>query len=273
MAGSIYHYTDVNAVRSIIEKRLLWLSDIRFLNDSQEMNDGSRYLIDALDNVELVPGVDDHYFECARQILKESFDLHISSNIDREPTFVCSFSEAGNQLSQWRAYGSYAIELDLAVLDADLFYCYYDEAEKTKEAAVMVRDAIHGLANDLQENGGEPSEASASYLSLLVRTASVFKDPSFHEEKEIRWAVDLRLPSEKLKFRSRGDILVPYMEMSFPFDAIKAVHVGPMRDQDLAYTAMCAYVGALNHKWKVQGGGPAPDIRVIQSTVPYRSPL
>ncbi|MEG0969258.1 MAG: hypothetical protein RSG92_28260, partial [Pseudomonas sp.] len=109
MAGSLYHYTDVNAVRSILEKRQLWLSDIRFLNDSQEMNDGSRFVLDALDDLLPVPGMDKDCFDNAKERLREAFDDHISFDIDDEPTFVCSFSEAGNQLSQWRAYGKYAV--------------------------------------------------------------------------------------------------------------------------------------------------------------------
>ena len=99
MADSLFHYTDVGAVKSIIERKELWLTDIRFLNDSQELNDGVVFVLDALSKmkVEVEGGA------LVRQAIDElinAFDNHISSWIDDQPTFVCSFSKSGDQLSQ-----------------------------------------------------------------------------------------------------------------------------------------------------------------------------
>lgn len=206
MPERFFHYTDVLAVKSILEKRELWLSDIRFLNDSQEMNDGVKYILNELsgDLPDFGLGVGSTLY--ARDYLMEAFDDHVSYGIDDEPTFVCSFSDAGNQLSQWRAYGSYAIEFDRQIMEEslDLFDCIYDEKEKQRIASEMTRSVIHDLAADIEKHG-EISPDGLTCLSMLVRTASIFKDQSFYEEKEVRCSVDVSIPSSELKFRSREE--------------------------------------------------------------------
>lgn len=273
VSDSFFHYTDALAVKSILENRELWLSDIRFLNDSQEMNDGVKYIVEQLSGELPDVGLDVGKTMYARDYLIEAFDDHVSYGIDHEPTFVCSFSDAGNQLSQWRAYGSYAIEFDRELMESelDLFDCIYDEEGKTDVASKMVRQIIHDLATDIQENGEITPDGLAS-LAMLVRTASIFKDESFYEEREVRCAVDIQIPSSEVKFRSRGGVLIPYITLPFPFDAIKAIHVGPMRDQELAYTSMKALVSCVTHKFLIESSDPISEIKVVMSQIPYRAP-
>lgn len=44
----IYHYTDLNAAKSITENAQIWLTDYRFLNDKEEFTNGHEVLLDAL---------------------------------------------------------------------------------------------------------------------------------------------------------------------------------------------------------------------------------
>ncbi len=273
MTGNLFHYTDAMAVKAILEKKELWLSDIRFLNDSQEMNDGVKYVVDVLRADVPDFQLDEGCTAAATEFLMETFDDHISKYMDDEPTFVCSFSEAGNQLSQWRAYGSYAIEFDKSVMEGelDLFQCLYGEAEKKKYASKMVHEAIQGLATDLTNNNGVFGSDFINYSSLLVRTASIFKDESFYEEREVRCAIDVVLPTTELKFRSKGGLLIPYIVVKFPLEAIKAIHVGPMRDQELAFTSMKALVSMVTHGFPAESDAPIPEIQVVMSKIPYRA--
>lgn len=273
MPKNLFHYTDALAVKSILESRELWLSDIRFLNDSQEMNDGVKYILDVLGFELPDVGLDVDSMLAARDYLNESFDEHISFGIDSEPTFVCSFSEAGNQLSQWRGYGGYAIEFDRELIEAELqlFNCIYSEDEKKINSDGIVRNAIRMVASDFKKYGSVGSDSQIA-LSMLVRTASIFKDQNFYEEQEVRCAVDVSLPSAELKFRSRGGILIPYISAGFPFAAIKAIHVGPMRDQELAYTSMKALVLCVTSKCASLHADQVPDISVVMSRTPFRAP-
>ncbi|WP_079228870.1 DUF2971 domain-containing protein [Pseudomonas putida] len=274
MADSLYHYTDAGAVKSILELKELWMTDIRFLNDSQELNDGVVFVIDALDIVAQEFSDGDEFALKAIRELKSGFDSHVSDWINDEPIFVCSFSEAGDQLSQWRAYGSYAIEFDSdrLVEKLGLFDCVYDREKKIEFAFEAVKDSVHGLADDLRRYGDELPLKSLEYLSILVRTASIFKNEHFYEEREVRCALDLQIPSSKLQFRQRGGLLVPYTPVSFSYESIKAIHVGPMRDQDLAFTAMKAFVSNIESVIYAKAEGEHHKVRVVQSKIPYRAP-
>ncbi|PMZ74886.1 DUF2971 domain-containing protein [Pseudomonas sp. FW305-70] len=274
MADSLFHYTDVGAVKSILENREFWLTDIRFLNDSQELNDGVVFILDALSELKKGAESGDSFILQAINELSFAFDSHMSDWIDNQPTFVCSFSESVDQLSQWRAYGSYAIEFDSDLLlgDVELFDCVYDRELKIKIAAEDVSQSVQGLARDFKEFGDEIQEDSLIHLSTLVRTASTFKDKNFYEEHEVRCAIDLSIPSSDLKFRQRGSLLIPYTTVKFAFECIKAIHIGPMRDQDLAYTAMKAFVSNIEHEGLKQGWGNSRQIKVVKSNIPYRAP-
>lgn len=272
MSDNLFHYTDVGAVKAILEKRELWLTDIRFLNDSQELNDGVEYILEALNSYIPDGSVSGDYLERAQEMLTASIAEHIPRYVDVEPTFVCSFSEAGDQLSQWRAYGNYAIEFERDTIEEDLhlFHCIYDESNKKDVAVEMVSDAVYGVAKELQEYGSFGPD-SINYTAVLVRTASIFKDASFHEEREVRSAVDLLLPNSDLKFRQRGGMLIPYIIKGFSLKAVKAIYVGPMPDQQLAYTSMKAFVRSLEHKFMDEGGVVEREIEIVQSKIPYRA--
>lgn len=274
MADSLFHYTDVGAVKSILENQEFWLTDIRFLNDSQELNDGVVFILDALSKMTKEAENGDQFVLQAINELTVSFDSHISHWIDNQPIFVCSFSESGDQLSQWRAYGSYAIEFDNDRLlgEIDLFECVYDRELKIKIANEEVSQSVQGLAGDLMEFGDGITEESLIHLSTLVRTASTFKDENFYEEREVRCAIDLSIPNPNLKFRHRGNLLIPYTTVKFAFGCIKAIHIGPMRDQDLAYTAMKAIVSNIEYEFLKRGGDQDRQIEVIKSNIPYRAP-
>lgn len=272
MPDNFFHYTDAAAVKSILEKGELWLSDIRFLNDTKEMHDGIVYVLQALKDTIPELDIDKGYILYARDFLQDAIEHHASLGINDTPSFVCSFSKAGDQLSQWRAYGSYAIEFDWAELSKSmmLLHCIYSEEGKVEFAKKYVIKAIEGVARDLDKNSGELSPDHARFLSILVRTASIFKDPHFYEEQEVRCVEDLALPCSSLQFRTSGDILVPYITIPISLSAIKAVHVGPMPKQEIACIAMEALISTVREKHSQTSNTQLQDIQVVASGVPYR---
>ena len=272
MADSLFHYTDAGAVKSILEKKELWLTDIRFLNDTQELNDGVEYIVDALDEVAIGQSGKESVVLRAVNELEAGFTSYVSQWVDSEPVFVCSFSESANQLSQWRAYGSYAIEFDRDRLSAELSLvgCLYDRGHKINKAMESVGRSVEGLVHDFNQYGENLPIDSLDRLAALIRTASTFKNEHFHEEREVRCSVALQIPSCKQKFRQRGDLLIPYIAESFPFECIKAVHVGPMRDQERAYTAMKAFVSNMMIQYEALAND-SHSIKVIQSDIPFRA--
>src|SRR5437016_3144985 len=97
----LYHYTNLRGLEGILRSRTLWATHI------QHMNDRSEYL---------------HFADMAVGKLKDILSRRTEPEFIRELkntiknvkaldplVFVLSLSEAGDLLSQWRAYGEFAI--------------------------------------------------------------------------------------------------------------------------------------------------------------------
>jgi hypothetical protein len=89
----IYHYTSATALLSIVTKRTLWLTSTDVVNDVYEFQQPTRLLRHMLQNPDMGSVPPKHL---------EAFALHLNNNM---LTFVTSFSQASNSLSQFRLYG------------------------------------------------------------------------------------------------------------------------------------------------------------------------
>lgn len=272
----LFHYTDVNAVKSIIENGRMWLTDSRFLNDSQEMHDGVERIINFLEHQKKHFSHKHECLELAAGYLAQDLGLGPYFKSERRPVYVCSFSEQGDLLSQWRAYGSYAIEFESEDIPLHVKPCIYDVDEKNTQASYGALDALEVVADEMKDDGlcGAPSfEAVADLVSL----AATFKDSSFSEEREVRLVLGHDkdpMFNQRLKvlFRTKGNYLIPYVEQEIPVKAIKAIHVGPMRDQELAYISMSAFLQSQSLSSSIYAGSEQHCVEVIKSAIPYRAP-
>lgn len=204
-------------------------------------------------------------------MLREGYGL------DRRPVFVSSFSQSKDLLSQWRAYGAYAIEFDAELLHFPLSKCLYDDDEKSDEAAYGSLDCALTMAQSMQENDGQLDEKGYEAFSTIIGLAATMKHASFSEECEYRIVLGHDIDPDvedglDISFRSRGNLLVPYVEISIPVESIKSIMVGPMRDQDLAYASMKAFVNKVNAASFDQEIFSLHDIDIIKSSIPYRAP-
>lgn len=97
----LYHYTDTNSVYSILKNQKIWLTDIRFLNDSQELHDGLKILSQQLKNP--MPGIFTvhEYKDKAINYIRTKFEENVSFGTDEEPIFIFSLSSRKDLLSQW----------------------------------------------------------------------------------------------------------------------------------------------------------------------------
>jgi hypothetical protein len=119
-----------------------------------------------------------------------------------------------------------------------VFRCIYDRSEQQEiidysltHLLKRVSDAKQALPHSMHDivyNFGR------HFLGQLLITAAIFKDPSFVEESE--WRLVLRSmrpdwPESPLRFRSAGNRIIPYLELSFPSTGleglVKEVVVGP----------------------------------------------
>lgn len=272
---SLYHYTDAQAVHSILKNQKIWMTDIRFLNDSQELHDGLKILTEQLKTPN--PGLFANYDFKDRAInyIRKAFEEHISFGTEEEPVFVFSLSSKKDVLSQWRAYGAYAIEFDRSILKEEvksLKRCIYESREKKGRATVNVTDAIVAVSQDMAVNKDSLSAVSIDAIIKLVTDAATFKNKGFIEEDESR----IILPSNdgeypnKIQYRVRENMLIPYIELDVSLDCIKSINVGPMKNQDLAYASMKAYAEKVERNWQVDSGNIEYGLLIEKSHIPYR---
>lgn len=241
---SLFHYTDAYAVMKILETQELWLTDIRYLNDSAE------YL----------HGVD--LFREQLKIIGKSITIETQEPYDEIAKFietvlgmgeraigVCSFSNAEDLLSQWRGYGKYAIEFDKQkirdVAQSKLCECIYKEDVQKKTTETEIDNLL-----DLMGKSSSPIETLVDQAPALWAIIASFKNKGFLEEKEWRLISFGTHENKNYCFRERNGMLVPYLKMKFPVEAIKRIWVGPMQNQVLSKASMQMYLESLKRDAK-----------------------
>lgn len=98
---TLYHYTTIPAFFSIISGQGLWASHIAYMNDASEIHHGRTF---ACEVIERLAGKARH--QSFRHVLFQVIEAIAKKMLP--DLYICCFSKARDDLSQWRAYGSTA---------------------------------------------------------------------------------------------------------------------------------------------------------------------
>ncbi len=173
--------------------------------------------------------------------------------------FVASFSENGDQLSQWRGYcpssngysdgfrTSDLRKLSRAERSFVLFPCLYDEDSQSGLVEQVV-DAVFAYANTIWVQEPDNSqrifrEAFQEFGALLALVSPIIKDRSFQEEAEWRLvSLPRTIDRTEWQFRAGRSSLIPYYPVTLA-DAnhefkLDSVVVGPTPNPGLAASAL-----------------------------------
>lgn len=167
----LWHYTTSAGAVGILNSRELWLTSFESLNDSSEILYG---LARIRERVVVVAGGP---LKARTRSMLELVAGQLAdpmATFDRDPQLfesssvaVCAFSEAADDLSQWRAYGSHgqgcALKIRSDVLRSlpnangiSLVKCLYEEAEIAAAVDSMVAsfvdDMEHSTATSVNQN-------------------------------------------------------------------------------------------------------------------------
>lgn len=248
---TLYHYTSPAGLLGIVQSKSLWASGIHYLNDSSEYRHAARVLQ-----------------ECARRALMANPDhpwkeLYLEL-LDSERTFedpmvfVGSLSEAGDKLSQWRAYcppgGGFSIGLSPDVIlrqaarqDFQLVRCEYRPAEQTAICEELIsagcRAAVESLPTEDPRLLRRPHGLLQKCYKPLMRIGPAFKNPSFEEEQEWRLIRGpFEAPDQQVRFRPGEYAVIPYREFALA-DAnagleFEEVIIGPNPDPEQAHNSL-----------------------------------
>src|SRR5215813_10915885 len=95
----LYHYTTQAGLLGIMRTKEIWASHTQYLNDLREFRHAMQLVREQLSEMNR-PG---SYEPAEQRLLTEMQDR--IEGLESINVCVCSFSENGDALSQWRAYG------------------------------------------------------------------------------------------------------------------------------------------------------------------------
>ncbi len=247
----LFHYTNGDALLSILEHSTLRATAIRYMNDASELDHGSDVIRSVLEpKIMKAHGLEHELLE------RTNFRLWDTIN---KTQFVACFCENSDLLSQWRAYGAngsgYAIGFSSKHMrDPDLpglrlRRVIYDGRQQRRLVAAVIKRVTATLKESGSEDDDILDKISRFAADLLHDCMAVFKHPAFAEEKEWRLVVWQRLDSPtnpRLKFRATRSFLVPYVDLHLRASGshaklpIETVVLGPRLHKRLSDAAVLA---------------------------------
>lgn len=275
--GLIYHYTSASGLKGILQGKSIFATHSAYLNDSSEMQYGddlgTQLLLARLkdEHTQVFDGlvtIADTYamLEHERSELevlrkryvavtgRKFYTLNYAHDsmtrffpAQGKASYITSFCENGDLLSQWRGYanrgGGYAIGVSITrsqiETDGGIFGAFkiiYEGIEQQVSLDKLLQNALEHL-NCYQF----PEMHNAEFVEICKRHAIVltwflklacarFKNNAFSEEKEWRFfAQKKENDSEAMEFREANGLLIPYLR--FPIEAdgieVKRIVCGP----------------------------------------------
>ena len=228
----LYHYTSAQGLLGMLQSNRVWATNSRFMNDPTEI----AYAIRLVREV-----ADANLREGDARWLKEVRDwveTFIGEYENNAKVYIACFCSEGDLLSQWRGYGAVGGGYSIGFIGKHTGAEEVTSAEKPepilrkviydrRTQARLVGDWLRGLSVLEQARRKKPGQLRAQqrvndwwafFNMFLSECLNCFKDPAYREEQEWRLIQFGRFAREevvKASFRSRGERLVPYVEVDF----------------------------------------------------------
>jgi hypothetical protein len=269
-SGPLYHYTSSAGFMGIVGKAEIWATHTQYLNDHREY----RHAVDKVR--EQIQAQREFGDPSHRRILDEMRDG--LEGIESMNVCVCSFSEARDSLSQWRAYcgGSsgfsigFSGEFIKAVADQNCWYlapCIYDPKEQSDLVSALVSEVLEqNIARAAAPEEHDYMPPGGNLNAYLHRFAPILKDCSFRDEKEWRLiSRPLMCSNGSFDFRDGNSMLIPYYKLRLAERAsalnLHEVVVGPTPHPEQSAMSVGSFL--VRHDLHT--------VSVENSAVPYRS--
>lgn len=215
----LYHYTTIEGLVGILSNQSLRASNIAFMNDSKEYEYGISIFLNCIEQKKLCDTIStsqNNILDSLKKQLQHSYAKAI---------FSISYCASEDQLSQWRGYGN-----------EDGAVCIEFHAKELKNLVIVGKTGSHTLSHYLapakviykreeQEKivnefidivlSNEENINETNTLDIFInaiKLAVLFKDYSFHEEKEWRSVFLVAVNEHEILFRTRKGVIVPYIE-------------------------------------------------------------
>lgn len=237
----IFHYTTAAGLLGILNTHSIWLSDTRFLNDRSEVTYAAKLIYDHLSPIDA---------QLANRIKDCHLGLDLRVPLEDNP-YIASFCKRDDLLSMWRTYGSggFSIGFDRSCLERLLNRESRDWDSRTEDENHLLSDANFGLAGTIEDviyaerypSDCEFDVSIAPKTQSLSKSLARIKNPAFHEEQEVRIIAFGNSCMTRAQLRESGGSLILYRPLTFPFEAIRSITVGPGVNHSSNLTAVKQY--------------------------------
>lgn len=266
--GPLYHYTTQSGLLGIFRSGRIWATQVKYLNDASEFQHA----------VALADGIAGGMVERASAWDRRQSCERLVKGVREAGISICvaSFSEHGDDLSQWRAYSkgvgySIGFSYDALVEAATaagwiLAPCVYGEHEQKKLMTALLEEALAETERQPRNKFEEAMRYKGGNIAFyLNRYAAIFKNKHFEAEQEWR-LISPQVSSDApgFAFREGASTIIPYYELPLSLDKngaikLKEIYVGPSPSADLARRAVRSLL--LSKQLKID---------VHLSEIPYR---
>ena len=281
----LYHYTSMAGLLSILETGRIRASHVRYLNDRSELAAIWEAVIKQLEMRRDSANTTEESAYLCRII-----ELATSKQLGNE--FVASFSENGDDLSQWRSYCPGGAGFSIGFATEALRSQWVSDAAGGKpsfvggqllkvryldEKAIVHLDSFIDAALQLasQLNGmpgvsGQPISKEQVVPAWFSVFAPAYKHAAFRHECE--WRMVLTKPHKPMpgqRFREGKSTMIPYVEVELNRNTefklsdkymVQKVVIGPTPNVELSLEALRSLFASKGH----------PEVSVEASSIPYR---
>jgi hypothetical protein len=265
----LYHYTSAAGLLGILESGKIWTTKIQYLNDNSELQLAYDYIRKEIRRQQ--KGLSQIRTKQELDNMMVALDDSATTNVS-----LASFTEVGDQLSQWRGYceigKGYSVGFNgpklkqvLKEKGYALVHCVYDKFMHLRMVMELVNE--YPLRNKI-EKAGMPLLSHAgfstdfSFESLFL--APLIKSESFQEEKEWR-LITHPLSYQDAKYRSGNHSIIPYWEVDIDLEnTLKSIIVGPTPEPGLSASALKGLL--MKKSFQVYD----QKIDITQSKIPFR---
>ncbi|QOI53402.1 DUF2971 domain-containing protein [Leptospira interrogans] len=217
----VYHYTNFDGLKGIIESNGFWLTESTFMNDEQELNNGPLKLQEAIKNIK------DHYKGSAQIFIEALANYKLVSRLDY---YISCFSKEPDSLDLWRTYSKnetgISIEFDLK----DGKFPHFEGLPEYKISEVIYSDKIkldfihkllivaiteveNDLLNGINYTDWNYEDTANEVIDYISAYFILFKNESFSTENEVRITHHRSEKSgQTIYFRSSKIGLIPYIK-------------------------------------------------------------